>query len=105
MVRKGYTPEQIINKLREAATLVSLEVTPVTDSIAVGSTQQFTATGSYSDGNTKDITSTAIWITSNPMLASVVPGGLVAGLSGGTVTITAIVGPVQRSATLVVVTF
>jgi phage tail sheath protein FI len=38
-------------------TLVSLAVTPASPRIPVGATQQFTATGTYSDGSTLDLTS------------------------------------------------
>ncbi len=87
-----------------AITLQSIQLSPASAPIAAGNTQQFTATGSYSDGSTKDITSTAIWISSNPAVATVVPGGLATGVSSGTATITATVGTVQGSASLTVIT-
>ncbi len=39
-----------------AATLQSIAVTPANPSIAKGATQQFTATGTYSDGTTQNLT-------------------------------------------------
>jgi LEA14-like dessication related protein/predicted transglutaminase-like cysteine proteinase len=83
--------------------LQSMVVSPASATIAAGQTQQFTATGSYSDGSTNDITAIAIWTSSNPLVATVGPGGLAVGISPGTVTITATVGTVQGSATLTVV--
>jgi uncharacterized protein YjdB len=44
-----------------AAALVSIAITPPNLSIALGTTQQFTATGSFTDGSTKDMTALAIW--------------------------------------------
>ena len=42
-----------------APTLVSLAVTPVNPSVALGLTQQFTATGTYSNGSAQNLTATA----------------------------------------------
>jgi len=88
-----------------APILESIEVSPSSASIAVLQTQQFTATGTYSDGSTADITDTVIWASSNPGVATVAPGGLAAGISPGTVTITATVLTIEGSATLSVTLF
>lgn len=88
-----------------AITLKTIRVSPASASVAAGNTQQFTATGSYSDGSTKDITSTALWTNSYPAVATVAPGGLATGLSSGTATITVTVGTVQGSASLTVTLF
>ena len=40
-----------------AATLLSIAVTPANPSIATGTTQQFTATGTFSDNSTQNLTS------------------------------------------------
>ena len=45
------------------ATLVSLEVTPADAGISVGATQQFIATGTYTDDTTQDLTSSVTWST------------------------------------------
>jgi uncharacterized repeat protein (TIGR02543 family) len=83
-------------------TLQSIQVSPAGAEIARGHTQQFTATATYSDGSTADITSTAIWVSSNALVATVGPGGLATGVSPGTVSITATISTVQGSATLTV---
>ena len=44
-----------------AASLVALTVTPEQPSIAKGTRQQFTATGSFSDGSTQDLTQQVSW--------------------------------------------
>ena len=51
--------------------LVSMAVTPANPSIAAGTTQQFTATGTYSDGSTQNLTSTAAWSSSAPGVATI----------------------------------
>jgi len=68
--------------------LVSIEVTPAEASIEVGSTQQFTATGTYEDESTADITSEVTWVSSNTSVATI-EAGLATGLSEGTTDITA----------------
>src|SRR5207302_415940 len=48
-----------------AASLVSIAVTPATASIAMGTTQQFMATGTFSDSSTQDLTATVHWSSSS----------------------------------------
>ncbi|MGP8154053.1 MAG: DUF3443 family protein [Smithella sp.] len=88
------------------ATLVSIAVTPATPGIAWGGTQQFTATGTYSDGTTQDITTSVTWSSSDTTEAPIGNTGLVTTSSGtGTIkiTITASSGSISGSATLAVV--
>jgi Fe-S cluster assembly iron-binding protein IscA len=54
-----------------AAVLTSITVTAPLTSITPGSTDQFTATGHYSDGSTQDLTSKATWNSSNPAVAAI----------------------------------
>ncbi|HYO55474.1 Ig-like domain-containing protein, partial [Archangium sp.] len=75
------------------ARLLSLQVSPTIASVPVGITQQFTAQGSYSDGTTVDVTSSATWTTSNTAIATVSSTGLGTGVAaGGPVTLTATLG-------------
>ena len=77
-----------------AATLVSISVTPATASIPVGLTQQYIATGRYSDHSTQNITTMVAWTTSNASVATVDSAGLATGLSvGGSITVTATLSP------------
>ncbi len=77
------------------ATLKSIAVTPASPSIAAGNTQQFTATGTYSDNSTKNITSSVTWASSNPSFATIVAtAGLATGVAVGTTEITATLGSV-----------
>ncbi len=85
------------------ANLVSISVTPAAMIIAKGTTQQFTATGIYSDGSSMDITTTVTWTSSGPAATiSNVNGsiGLATGAAMGTVTIGAALGAVSGSTTL-----
>ena len=87
-------------------TLVSIQVTPANPSVMPGATQQFTATGTYSDGTTKDITTLATWTSSLSSVASISNAegskGLATALTSGTTTITATSGNVTGSTTLTV---
>ena len=83
-------------------TLVSIAVTPSTPSVAAGQTQQFTATGNYSDGSTKNLTSSANWLSSNPAVATVNTAGLATAVAAGSTTISASSGSVTGTTTLTV---
>jgi hypothetical protein len=52
-------------------TLSSITVTPVTPSVATGSTKQMTETGTDNDGSTKNITSSVTWSSSDDAEATV----------------------------------
>jgi len=56
--------------------LTSIAVTAPNSSIPKGTTQQFTATGSYGDNSTADITSQVTWKSSNTAVATVTSTGL-----------------------------
>ncbi len=89
-----------------AATLVSIEVTPVTPSIAKGSTQQFTATGRYTDGSTQPLTAQATWASSATTVATIsnVSGsnGVATAVAQGSTTISATFGGITGSTILTV---
>ena len=84
-------------------TLSSIAVTPTNPTIIVGATQQFTATGTYSDGSTQNITSQVTWASSNTAVATVSAGGLAIGQSGGSSTVSAALSGLTGSTTLTVV--
>jgi 6-phosphogluconolactonase (cycloisomerase 2 family) len=87
-----------------STTLLSIRVTPATPTIAKGTTQQFIATGVYSDGTTQDLTNTVTWHAVNPAVASITTaigsGGLATGVAPGTTQITATLDGVVGSTTL-----
>ena len=70
-------------------TLTSIAVTPRTPSIAAGATQPFTATGTYNDGSTQNITSQVAWTSSAAAVAGINSGGVASGLCAGSTTISA----------------
>ena len=73
-----------------AKTLFQITITPAsTASLVVGSSEQFTAKGTYSDGSTVDITSQVIWSCSNDTFATINPNGLTTADASGTANITA----------------
>ena len=57
-------------------TLKSIAVTPANPTQPINSSLQFTATGTFSDGSTKDITSTVAWASSNTQAATISASGL-----------------------------
>ncbi len=78
-----------------SATLQSIAVTPASPTVGIGNTVQFTATGTYSDNSTKNITSSVTWASSNPSFATIVAtAGLATGVAVGTTEITATLGSV-----------
>ncbi|HEX7136617.1 MAG TPA: Ig-like domain-containing protein, partial [Vicinamibacterales bacterium] len=84
--------------------LQSITVAPAIATIALGGRQAFTATGNYSDGSTKNLSSSVIWSTSDPALASIDATGMTTALSAGTVIVRASAGSITGSATLTVTT-
>lgn len=89
-----------------AATLTSLAVTPMNANITVGATQQYTATGTFSDGSIRVLTSQATWASSNLNTASISNAagseGLASGQGLGGTSITATVTGVSGSTNLTV---
>jgi uncharacterized protein YjdB len=86
------------------AVLVTIDVEPTAPSIAVGATQQFTATGVYSDLSTHDISAMVTWTSGTPATATINASGLATGVANGTTTITATLGAVNGTALLTVTT-
>ena len=75
-------------------TLVSISVTPSGISIERGKTQQFTATGAYSDGSTRDITSEVTWTSSNMAVVTISAAGLATAKAAGVTAIKAMLGDI-----------
>jgi len=87
-----------------SAALVSIAVTPANSSMAVGTTKQFTATGTFSDSSTQDLTLSVLWGSSSPATATINNLGSVGSLATGTTTISATLGTISGSTTLTVST-
>ena len=86
------------------ATLVSIAVAPANSNMAVGTSKQFSATGTFSDSSTQDVTATALWASSNPAAVTINSQGLASSLATGTTTIIASVGSVNGETGLTVST-
>jgi len=76
-----------------------LTVTPGNNSLTLGQTQQFTATATFSDGTTGDVTSLVSWSSSDTLRLPISTGGLASAYNeddplgtGAPVTITATLG-------------
>jgi|HubBroStandDraft_6_1064221.scaffolds.fasta_scaffold00076_4 phospholipase C len=83
--------------------LESIAVTPANLSIAIGLSQQFDAAGTYSDGTTHDLTTSATWSSSNPPAATVNGSGQATAVGIGNTTIAAALGAETGSTNLTVV--
>jgi len=86
--------------------LVSITVAPALSSIAVGTTEQFTATGTYTDNTMQNLTMSAIWTSSTPSVALISnttgSNGLASSQASGTALIMARSGLVSGSTALTV---
>jgi len=87
-------------------TLSSIAITPASPSIAPGTTEQFTATGTYSDYTIKNITTSVTWSSSDTTVATISntagSNGLVTSSGAGTTTITASLVSISGSTLLTV---
>ncbi len=89
------SPNDPLTVTASTVTLQSIAVTPASPTVGLGNTVQFTATGTYSDNSTKNITSSVTWASSNPSFATIVAtAGLATGVAVGTTEITATLGSV-----------
>ncbi len=80
----------------------SIAVTATSMTVAVGATDQFTATCTYTDSTTAPCTNSVSWSSDTLTVATVNPAGLVTGVSAGSAKITASVGGVTGSANVTV---
>jgi uncharacterized protein YjdB len=83
-------------------TMVSITVTPANTSIKASATQQFTATGAFSDSSTEDMTKSVSWTSSDTSKATIQNSGLATGVAAGSVTITAVSAGKTGAATLTI---
>jgi N-acetylneuraminic acid mutarotase len=89
-----------------SATLVSIVVAPANPSIVNGLTEQFAATGTYTDNSTQNLTTQVTWASNNTGVATTsnVGGsqGLASSEAAGSTTISATSGSIAGSTTLTV---
>lgn len=84
------------------ATVVSIAVTPANPTIAVGSTLQFSATGTLSNATTQSVTSLVTWSSSDTGVITINAGGIASSLSIGSATISAAFSGVTGTTTMTV---
>jgi len=82
--------------------LLGIDVTPNPSSLPLGESEQFTATGNYSDGSLQDLTQTATWSLHGSASATLNAPGSVTTSALGTATVSATSGSVTGSASLTV---
>ncbi|HTC95773.1 MAG TPA: beta-propeller fold lactonase family protein [Terriglobales bacterium] len=82
--------------------LVSIAVTPNNPGVALGLTQQFTATGTLTDNTTQDLTSTATWSSTTTSVATINTTGLAQTVAQGSTTIKAVSNAITGSTLLTV---
>jgi len=85
-----------------APSLITAVVSPQNPVLPLGTAQQFTITGTYSDGSTRDITSSVVWSTFNPNVASIGANGVATPLNPGSTSIIATSGNLVFSTALTV---
>ena len=89
-----------------SATLASIEINAGSPTVRLGTSQQYTATGTFSDTTSRDVTSSVTWSSSSPGIVFINNqngrNGFATGVGEGTSTITASEGTLQATATLTV---
>jgi trimeric autotransporter adhesin len=86
-----------------ADTIVSIALSPATAQIVPTGTQQFTATGTFGNNTTGDVTSQVTWVSSATNVATIGATGLATGIALGTTNITAKSGSVTSPASVLTV--
>jgi uncharacterized protein YjdB len=86
------------------ASLTGLTVTPPQATVLVSKTQSLQATGSYSDGTTKDLTASVTWSSADTGKATVSTAGVVTGQATGVTTVKARSGNFSASTEITVTT-
>jgi hypothetical protein len=88
-----------------SGTLSSIAITPASVTLPLNGTQQYVATGTYSNGTTANLASSVTWASSSPTAVSIGSTGLATDLSSSanTVSITASQGSIRSNASVVTV--
>jgi large repetitive protein len=82
--------------------LNSITVTPANPSIASGTTEQFVATGQFSNGTTANLTNSVIWSSATPAVATISATGNASAVGAGQTVIKAVSGAISGSTALTV---
>jgi trimeric autotransporter adhesin len=87
----------------DTAQLISLQIAPVSVSVAMGTQAQLRATATYSDQSRKDVTASATWSSSATAIATVA-AGTVSAVAPGSATVSAVYNGQRSSAAVTVPT-
>jgi uncharacterized protein YjdB len=82
--------------------VVSIEVSPATATIPAGTRQAFSATATFADGRTSDVTFAATWATADAAVATIDARGEATGVAPGSTAVTATLSGVTGMGTLTV---
>jgi hypothetical protein len=85
-----------------SATLSSIAVAPNNPSVPLGSSVQFSATGTYSDTSQRDLTDSVTWSSGTPAVAAISSLGFATTKTSGNTVVTATLGAVSGSSSLTV---
>lgn len=87
---------------RPRAGLASLAITPSSPSVVHGSAVQLTATGTFDDGSTSDLSPLVVWTSGTPAKATVDLLGKVSAIAAGTSAVSAALAGVTATVTVTV---
>jgi len=85
------------------AELTGLAITPQDAELSIGLTLQYTATGTFSDNSTQDVSIPATWVSSDTSVATIDAAGLAKAVEFGTTTISGAWQGLEASANLLVI--
>lgn len=88
--------------VQAAPTLTSIAITPLTLALTTGQIKKLTATATYSDATTADVSAQVAWVSSVPARATVDAGGYVTWVSAGATNVSCSLGGVTSTAPSVV---
>jgi hypothetical protein len=75
--------------LGHGQSLTSLAISPSQPTVAIGGTTQLTATATYADGSSNNVSSGVAWSSADPRMVNISASGMAAGSATGNVAITA----------------
>ncbi|MDD2735026.1 MAG: Ig-like domain-containing protein [Desulfuromonadaceae bacterium] len=84
------------------ALLTAITITPTSPNIATGASLQFSATGTYSDNSTQNLTASVTWSSSDTSKANISNAGMANTIAAGTSTIKAMLGSISGTSTLTI---
>ncbi|MBT3202469.1 MAG: hypothetical protein HN350_21430, partial [Phycisphaerales bacterium] len=78
-----------------SATLAKIQVEPFQATLDMGTSQQYTATAIYTNGDKKDVTDVVTWSSSQPTVASIDEKGIASARLEGSTVIAALIGTIH----------